>query len=158
MFFGKNRLLFIWLLFTVIAGCSKSKLLITSEFLIVNNSKSIDEFKVIQIFPKGNIVPPSEYTESTEFRYCSMTDGSYKLMNQKIFFNKPQHGFKWVLLPLNDSAWIPLPDNQNVEIIGKLKNNSWYLFKGLHNFGYLYYVYIDSLGNSQMYEINKANY
>lgn len=158
MNFEKVKFLFILVVFTVMSGCSTSKLIITSEFLICNNFKDISGFKVIQIFPKGSLIPPTEYTESTEFRYASLTDSSFKWKNHKVFFNKSQQGFKWVPLPLNDTAWVPLSSNSNVDTIGNLKNNSWYLFKGLHNFGYLYYVYIDSLGAAKMYEINKSNY
>jgi len=47
---------------------------------------------------------------------------------------------------------------ENVEIIGKLKNDSWYLFEGLSDFGYLYFVYIDNEGTAKTYEVNKSNY
>ena len=80
-----------------IRDSSNSKLIITSEFLI-NNSKELNGLKVIQIFPKDSLRPPSTYTESTEFRYASIADSSFKWRN-KLFFNKPQQGFEWVPLP-----------------------------------------------------------
>lgn len=156
MFFLKLLIVFIGLI--AMGGCSNGKIIITSNFLISNNSEGISSIEVIEIFPVDSLIPPNSYTESAEFRYASVVDSSFKLTSNKIFFNKPQEGYKWVFIPLVDSAWIPTNNQRTVAVIGKLKNNSWYLFKGLHNFGYRYYVYINNSGEAKVYEVNKSNY
>jgi hypothetical protein len=153
-----NMLSFTALLMITMSSCSNSKIIITSDFLINNNSKGVNSLEVIEIFPADNLTPPILYTESAEFRYASVVDSSFKLKKGKVFFTKPQEGYKWVFIPLADSAWIPTPNQPSVNFIGKLKNNSWYLFKGLHIFGYLYFVYIDNSGAAKIYEVNKSNY
>ena len=60
----------------------------------------------------------------------------------------PQQGFRWV----------PLYNKPPIDTIGKLKNKSWYLFTGLHDFGYFYFVYIDSIGRANVYSVNKSNF
>jgi len=147
MYLNKPNMLFILIVFSLLSGCSNSKLIITSEFILNNYSKELNGFQIIQIFPKDSLMPPSNYIESREFRYSFITDNSFK-WNKKIYFDKPQKGFKWV----------SLYKKENVEIIGKLKNDSWYLFEGLSDFGYLYFVYIDNEGTAKTYEVNKSNY
>lgn len=139
-------------------GCSTRKIIITNTFLIVDNSEGIKNFKVIQISPKDNLVPPTRYVESAEFRFISVSDKKFK-WGDKLFFNKNQAGIRWEILPLNDSIWVPPTYNEcTMDTIGKLKSNCWYLFKGLHNFGYKYFVYFDNSGEAKVYEVNKSNY
>jgi len=132
--------------FFITVGCN-NKLIITSEFVINNSQKELNGFQITQIFPSDNLKPPSTYTENIEFRYSFVTDSSFK-WEKKIYFNKPQRGFKWV----------PLFIKGKIDTIGKLKNECWYLFEGLSDSGYLYFVYIDNQGNSEIYEVNKSNY
>jgi hypothetical protein len=122
-----------------------SKLEITSDYLIYN-SDYLSGFYIIQIFPEDSSLPPVKYIESNSFKYGFITDSSYE-KKSKIFFNRPHKGFKWV----------PLYDSPRIDTIGKL-SSGWYLIKGLHRFGYLYYVRIDSKGEAVVYEVNRSNY
>ena len=103
-----------------------------------------------------NIFPDFWYTEtsfiigpflSIQFHYMGIDKNSF------------QAGIRWEILPLNDSIWVPPTYNEcTMDTIGKLKSNCWYLFKGLHNFGYKYFVYFDNSGEAKVYEVNKSNY
>jgi hypothetical protein len=124
-----------------------SKLEITSEYLIYN-SACLTGFHIIQILPEDGSSPPVKYLESSSFKYGFVTDGNYE-KKDKIFFSVTQKGFKWVSLYDYDGS--------RLDTIGKL-GSGWYLVKGLHKFGYLYYVRIDSKGKAEVFIVNKANF
>ena len=146
MHLNKKKVQFFLLTLIIQLGCFNSNLLITSEF-IKKKSKELNGFQIKQIFPNDTLMPPVSYTESDSFKYSFLTDSTFKWEN-KIYFNKAQKGFKWV----------PYYSRPNLDTIGKLKNKSWYLFEGLHDFGYFFYVYIDSFGIAKTYQVNKSNW
>ena len=156
MYFSKVKPTFILIYLMIISACRESKTIITPESAMVQNFKEFNQLEIIQIFPKDNLIPPSNYLQSSEFRYASITDSNFK-WNKEIYFNKIQKGFKWVRMPVNDSAWVPTYTQPNLGTIGKLRSESWYILKGLSNVGY-HLIYFDSKGAAKTYEVNRLNY
>ena len=69
-----------------------------------------------------------------------------KLLSQKVYFNK-------------DNGWNWNVNGIRKQTIGNLKNSTWYKFSELTmNNAYYKYVYVDSIGQTHVFNVNLANY
>lgn len=141
-------ILILLLTFSILTSGCNNKINITLSYIEFSKKPEyLNGFSFSRIIALDTKNPPSKYSEIKGERYCFLTDSTFSLSN-KIYFDRPQRGLKWVKV---DGA-------EQYEIIGKLKKNQWYIFKTLHEFNYMIFVYFDNRGMSNIYIDNKVNW
>lgn len=142
------------------------KITITKDYIIneywddYNNAIYVEKLKVkkdsvLDIFDpsfkrKGannwNVVHKLEVDDSFYFGYSGLNANvEKKKMKGKISFTK-DNGFDWYT------------NKGNVSVIGELKKNTWYKFKGLRSRAYYLFVYVDSIGNTHKFSQDLSNF
>ncbi len=138
----------------------KNRIEITNEFIIndywdeYNHAIQIEKMTVLDnrldVFSKKFI---------TNAHYCDFENsfekdntltcnywGNELYIKDKVYFDK-HNGWNWIVNGIEKPT------------IGKLENGSWYKFSNLlMNTKYYKYVYVDSIGKTHVFSVNKANY
>ncbi|WP_417859526.1 hypothetical protein [Xanthomarina gelatinilytica] len=138
----------------------KNRIEITNEFIIndnwdeYNHAIRINKMTVLDnrldVFSKG-FIKNSHYwdfensLENDKTFNCSYW-GKEPFIKDKVYFDK-NNGWSWNVNGIEKPT------------IGKLENGTWYKFSNLlMNTKYYKYVYVDSIGKTHVFSVNKANY
>lgn len=153
----------IFLMLLTLVGCNTEKeVTITKDYVVNPNwDKTANTFSVVKMNLKDNsnsinlkFVSPPELLNKLEkdnsFSYIANVEyNGQKYSERKVYFER-NNGFLW---------WGNLHNpNSTKEILGKLQQETWYLFGGLSNTHTLYYAYIDSIGNLHSFRISASSW
>ena len=142
-------------------GPDEKRIEITNEYIIndhwndkYNNAIQIDKMilldKDLDVFSKV-FIKNAHYWEfdkslTKDDSFTCSYWGIKSTKEGKVFFNK-NNGWNWTV------------NGTEQPIVGKLENSKWYKFsKLLMNTKYYSYVFVDSVGQTHMYSVNKANW
>lgn len=157
--------IFVALFAITLAGCSKKKIEITSEYIINEywdrHSNAIEisrqklkkdsvinpflELSQVDILRKLEVDSSFVYRANAKINH----EGNYKA--RKVYFNR-DNGFYW------QKGFFGKEVEDTVKVIGNLKKGSWYKFAYLVTYPYYVYVYVDSLNKMHQFDVNLANY
>ena len=161
----KGTIIFIIIL--LLQSCSQEpKIVITKDYISnkywdrYNNSIRVERMNlkkdsILNVFDSNfeknipnhwNVSNKLEIDSAFYFGYNGLNIKEDKLkLKDKVYFNK-SNGFNWY------------SNNGEREIIGQLKNNSWYKFSNLKTIPFYVYIYIDNEGKVHRFNVDMSNY
>lgn len=153
-----NCLYYLFLLLILHSGCVKPEIIITREYIINGywNEHAreiiIEKMKVktdsVINYSRINVDLQLKLMVDSTFIYHAYVSVIKRAHSKtKIYFNK-DNGF----------TWTKQNSNSSFKTIGDLEKNTWYKFSELVTFPYYVFVYIDSNGVVNRYNLNLSNY
>lgn len=143
--------------FLYLTGCKSPSLLITQNYLVLNEKNNNCEFSIKKIFPKDTLYPSIEYMQDSFFRYTAILDSAQKC-RKKVLFNEEQSNLGWIKIPINDTAWVSTYNTKKYFKIGELEINSWYLIENLDTYGNKFIVHFKNKNEPIILKFHKSNY
>lgn len=141
-------------------GCLNKEIEITNQYIKnanwdrVANAIKINKLQVKNgfIFDLTNEIAQADLLENlqddtTFFFVGNVKDNGIKYADRKVFFDKD-----------NSFYWWTSGGEKKTEIIGNLEKETWYKFSDLVTYPLFIYVYVDSLNEAHLFEVNLANY
>jgi len=151
-------------IFGLLISCENRKIEVTNEYILneywddYNNAIEIQKMKVIDsslnIFSKDFRIESNHWNIANKLQIDSTFNCYYSGLN--FMKNKPKLKGKIYFNKENDLTWIV--NGEKKQIIGNLKNNTWYKFSRLKNGTFHQYIFVDSIGKTHKFSVNLDNY